>query len=36
MLHQRALPRYELEDLVSELSFSYPKCFSQINSTNDH
>jgi sRNA-binding protein len=27
MLHQRALPRYELEDLVSELSFSYPKCF---------
>ena len=27
MLHRRALPRYELEDLISELSFSYPKCF---------
>ena len=21
------LPRHELEDLISELSFSYPKCF---------
>jgi sRNA-binding protein len=27
-MYQR-LPRFELEDLISELSFSYPKCFSQ-------
>jgi ProP effector len=27
MLHQYVLPRCEIEDLIRELSFSYPKCF---------
>ena len=27
MLHRRVFPREQLEDFVSELAFSYPKCF---------
>ena len=27
MLHRRLFPREQLEDFVSELVFSYPKCF---------
>ena len=28
MMHRRVFPRERLEDLVKELAFSYPKCFS--------
>jgi sRNA-binding protein len=27
LLHRTLLPRWEIEDLIKELSFSYPKCF---------